>query len=196
MRRLALLLPLPFLVVLAAWSSSKLADAAALRVSGVLHGVALALAQAETRDTGAEVETELAPQTIPVAAAAPANPPAKPSKKRGTAKAPAASRGVFISADTVLKLANRRALPRGVQVKADGKRPAGLRLANVGALGVGLRDGDVLTRAMGLPALSSGAVVQAVLMARAQRARFLDGEFWRDGERYTLRVEQPYPKAP
>jgi hypothetical protein len=164
----------------------------------VLVGLSQLLAPAESRDAQPEDELtgEPAPQTIPAAAAGPATAPPKPSKKRTAAKAAPATRGVFVSAETVLKLANRRVVPRGVAVKADGKRPAGLRLMNVSGLGIGLRDGDVLTRAVGQPALSSGAVVQAVLIARAQRARFLDGEFWRDGQRYSLRVEQPYPNAP
>jgi hypothetical protein len=197
-RRLAALLPLPFVIALAAWSSGRVADATGRRIAGVLVGMSQSLAPAEPRDGDAELEFggELAAPTIPAAAAAPASAPSKPSKKRAANKSTPAARGVFVSAETVLKLANRRSVPRGVAVKADGKRPAGLRLTNVNGLGIGLRDGDVLTRAVGQPALSSGAVVQAVLMARAQRARFLDGEFWRDGERYSLRVEQPYPNAP
>jgi hypothetical protein len=197
-RRFAPFLPLPLLIALAAWSSGRLADAAGERVAGVLVGISQVLASAEVREPEPDLELtgEPAPQTIPAAAAAPATAPPKPSKKRAAAKAAPAARGVFVSAETVLKLANRRIVPRGVAVKADGKRPAGLRLLHVSGLGIGLRDGDVLTRAVGQPALSSGAVVQAVLIARAQRARFLDGEFWRDGERYSLRVEQPYPNAP
>jgi hypothetical protein len=195
-RRLAALLPLPFVIALAAWSSGRVADATGRRIAGVLVGMSQSLAPAEPRAAAAELGSELAAPTIPAAAAAPATAPSKPSKKRTVAKSTEAARGVFVSAETVLKLANRRVVPRGVAVKADGKRPAGLRLMNVSGLGIGLRDGDVLTRAVGQPVLSSGAVVQAVLVARAQRARFLDGEFWRDGERYTLRVEQPYPNAP
>lgn len=202
MRRLAPLLPLPFLIALAAWSSGKLADAAGERLAAVLFGLSQSLVREEIRDTaGDELDFDgvgvVTPPTIPVAWSAPATAAGvKAAKKRGTVKAAPATRGVFVSAETVLKLANGGVRPRGVAVKADGKRPAGLKLLNVGGLGIGLRDGDVLTRAVGQPALSSGAVVQAVLIARANRAPFLDGEFWRDGERHTLRVEQPYPKSP
>lgn len=198
-RRLAPLLPLPFLLAFSAWGSARLADHAGARLVSVLGTVSALIAHAELRNTEAELDESVepaVPQTIPVAAAAPAKPLPAPSKKRLAAKPAAAAHGVFISADTVLKLANGGVAPRGVAVKADGKRPAGLRLANVGGLGVGLRDGDVLTRAVGQPALSKGAVVQAVLIARARRVPVLDGEFWRDGERWALRVEQPYPKAP
>jgi hypothetical protein len=197
-RRFAPFLPLPLLVALAAWSSGRLADAAGERIAGALVSISQVLARAEARDPEPEVElpSELAAPTVRLTAAGPTTAPLKPSKRRAATKASPAARGVFVSAETVLKLANRRVVPRGIAVKAEGKRPAGLRLMNVTGLGIGLRDGDVLTRAVGLPALSSGAVVQAVLMARSQRARFLDGEFWRDGERYTLRVEQPYPNAP
>lgn len=199
MRRLAPLLPLPFLIALAAWGSGKVADTAGERLASVLVGFSQSLAVAEIRDTADELDfggdAVVVPPTIPVAWSAPATPAgAKAAKKRTVAKA--APRGVFVSAETVLKLANGGARPRGVAVKAEGKRPAGLKLTNVGGLGIGLRDGDVLTRAVGQSALSSGAVVQAVLIARANRAPFLDGEFWRDGERYTVRVEQPYPKSP
>jgi hypothetical protein len=66
----------------------------------------------------------------------------------------------------------------------------------VAALGVGLAEGDILTRALGQPALSREAVVRAVLQARARRARVLEGEFYRGSERWILRVEQPYLPEP
>jgi hypothetical protein len=65
----------------------------------------------------------------------------------------------------------------------------------VSRLGVGLRDGDVLTEAAGTPALSPGDVISTVLAARGRSAREVSGVFWRDGEPWFLVVEQPYPTA-
>lgn len=112
--------------------------------------------------------------------------------KKAQAQAP---QGVFVSARTVLALAARGVAPKGVPVPAAGERPAGLRMVGVSALGVGLRDGDVLTRVSGGPATSFGAVVEAVIRARAQSARIISGEFWRDGRQHALAVEQPYVSA-
>jgi hypothetical protein len=117
-----------------------------------------------------------------------------PGKKKAKSRASAATteRAIFVSAEKVLRLSETRVTPRGVRVPADGLRPAGLKLVGVGPLGIGLRDGDVLTRALGQPALSSSAVVRAVLVARARRIKVLEGEFYRGRERWILRVEQPY----
>ncbi len=121
------------------------------------------------------------------------------SARRG-AKHPAVKvrRGVFISSATVLRLAQARAIPTAVPVPAQGKRPAGLRLLGVSGLGVGMRDGDVLTRVFGVPAASVPAVVQGVMVARARHAREISAEFWRNGEPWSLTVEQPYlqPSSP
>lgn len=108
---------------------------------------------------------------------------------------------MFVPASTVLRLANGGAtVPRAVYVPALGERPAGLRLLGVSALGVGMRDGDVLTRVLGAEVSSVGEVVARVIAARNQRARSISGEFWRDGSRWALIVEQPYvdpePAAP
>jgi S1-C subfamily serine protease len=111
--------------------------------------------------------------------------------------------GVFISAANVLRLAQGAAMPRAVAVGPHGARPAGLRLIGVGALGIGMRDGDVLTRVLGAPVGSAGEVISRVISARARRAREISGEFWRDGAPCSLVVEQPYleekpepPRAP
>jgi hypothetical protein len=119
--------------------------------------------------------------------------PGKPGKRRGQV---AAERGVFVSADTVLGLASRGVVPRAVPVAASGSRPAGLRLIGVAALGIGLRDGDILTHVLGAPAGSVAAVIEAVVRARAGNARVISGTFWREGRSLSLAVEQPYPAAP
>lgn len=89
-------------------------------------------------------------------------------------------------------------MPQAVPVAATEQHPAGLRLVGVGGLGVGLRDGDVLSRVSGSPVTSVGAVVELVLGQRARLARDISGEFWRNGERWALLVEQPYlePNSP
>jgi hypothetical protein len=104
-------------------------------------------------------------------------------------------RGIFISSATVLRLAQARAIPNAVPVASQGTRPAGLKLVGVSGLGVGMRDGDVLTRVAGAPASSVPAVVQGVIAARARHAREISAEFWRDGAPWSLTVEQPYLEA-
>lgn len=105
---------------------------------------------------------------------------------------PAPAPGVLVSARTVLSLANRGVSPSAVLVPPSGPRPAGLRLAGVGALGIGMRDGDVLTRVLGVPVSSVSAVADLVIRARARQLPRISGEFWRDGRPRTVVVEQPY----
>lgn len=126
-------------------------------------------------------------------------PPGALGAPRGEKRQPARARpaearggGLRVSARQVLSLAERRAMPRAVAVPADGRHPAGLKLLNVSGLGVGMRDGDILTRVAGAPALSTGAVVELVLRARARQAPEISAEFWRNGARWSLVVEQPY----
>ncbi|MGC4091562.1 MAG: hypothetical protein QM756_27510 [Polyangiaceae bacterium] len=116
--------------------------------------------------------------------------------KRGKASKPKGPSGVFVSAANVLRLANAAAMPHAVYVAALGARPAGLRLIGVSGLGIGMRDGDVLTRVLGADVSSVAEVVQRVVAARNRRAREISGEFWRDGARWSLVVEQPYIDAP
>jgi hypothetical protein len=188
-RWLLLLLPAPLLVGVAAWASARVADHVGASAAKALGVVAALLHEPPAPATELEesaIPTELASFAEPVAA-----PPVK-GKKRG-GKAPASGPPVvFISRDAVLSLANTGARPRGVPVPATAFRPAGLKLVGVAAFGVGLRDGDVLTRALGVPATSSGAVISAVLAARAKRAPVLEGELWRGNQRFIIRVEQPY----
>lgn len=155
------------------------------------------------------VPAEVAPESPGEAAASPeAVRQGERRRRRGQPRAATAARvhgGVRVSAQQVLALAARRAVPQAVPVPAQGERPAGLRLVGVSALGVGMRDGDILTRVAGAPVTSAGAVVEIVLRARAKQAREISAEFWRDGARWALVVEQPYlnqaephaaPKAP
>ena len=186
------LLPLPLLLALGAWASARVAErvgadaAVALSVLAVVAR-ASAATEAPVTELGEVIPTDVAMAAEPVA-----TPPPSKGKKRGKLALPSGPPVVFVSKDAVLGVASSGARPRGVPVPPSGGRPAGLKLSGVAALGVGLRDGDVLTRALGQPALSSGAVIQAVLVARARHAAVLEGEFWRGNQRWLIRVEQPY----
>jgi hypothetical protein len=166
---------------------------------GTAVGRGLAQAAADVlpaRTSGAMDATFFADVEASSLAASPAATPGQGSAKRPGkapkgAKAPK-KRGVFVSAATVLKLAEGRAMPRAVPAAASGARPAGLRLVGVGGLGIGMRDGDVLTRVLGGGVGSVGDVVARVIAARGRRAPEISAEFWRDGEAWSLVVEQPY----
>jgi hypothetical protein len=103
---------------------------------------------------------------------------------------------VFIPAGAVLRLANAGARPSALPVKPKGGRPAGLALRGVSGLGVGMRDGDVLTRVAGQPVQSVAEVVSIVLVLRSKLAPRIDAVFWRGGAPWTLVVEQPYIADP
>ena len=109
---------------------------------------------------------------------------------------PSAKHGIFISSAQVLALASRRAMPSAAFVKASSEHPAGLLLAGVSALGVGLQDGDILTEAAGQRATSVAQVVGIVLAARSRQASEISGRFYRAGVPFSLTVQQPYPKSP
>lgn len=205
-----MLLALPVATTLA---TQRIADALGARLGR--EGAAIAdLARASgptlaAQGAGASPSSETSAPTPPVEASLGAAPvaagrSAPKSKQRGTRRnsapnaSPAATRGIRISASQILGLARIRAMPHAVPVPATGQHPAGLRLIGVGALGVGMRDGDVLSRVSGAPVNSVAAVVAMVLSHRGRLAREITGEFWRNGERWVLLVEQPYlqPKSP
>jgi hypothetical protein len=102
--------------------------------------------------------------------------------------------GIRISAAQVLALAERRAMPQAVPVKANAYHPAGLLLRGVSALGVGVQDGDVLTEAAGQKATTVPTVIGIVLAARARQSPEISGRFYRAGVPFLVTVEQPYPK--
>lgn len=112
--------------------------------------------------------------------------------ENATAPVAAPKFGIRVPAQTVLRLANARAVPQGTFVSAEPGRPAGMRLHGVSGYGVGLRDGDVLTQVAGLPSTSRSQVVNAVLQARAVKAPAISAIFWREGEPWRLLVEMPY----
>jgi hypothetical protein len=120
----------------------------------------------------------------------------KTSRKAKRKKAAVIPHSVFIPAAAVLRLANAGARPSAVPVKPKGGRPAGLALQGVNGLGVGMRDGDVLTRVEGQPVKSVGEVIGIVLVLRGKLAPHIDAVFWRGGAPWTLVVEQPYIADP
>jgi len=187
---LALVLPLP----LVGLASAHVADAAGRALGAGLDRVAatwLSAPPAEPAPVAVLPDEPSVPEARVLASTS------KRSKKHTTkhTKSVESQRAIFVSAPVVLRLANRGVRPQGVPVAAKGPRPAGLMLVGVGALGVGLRDGDVLTHVAGSPALDVGSVIYAVLSARGRGARTISGRFWRDGQPWVLVVEQPYPKA-
>jgi hypothetical protein len=99
---------------------------------------------------------------------------------------------LFVSAERVLALSKRAQVPASRYVAASGKRPAGLQVAGVGGLGIGVKDGDVLTKVAGAEVRSSSAVISAVLKLRARKATAISGEFWRGEERWQIVFEMPY----
>jgi len=190
--------PLPLLLALGAWASARVADRAAQVGAQVLTTVAPLMRDTSPREeepAPADIPTQTV--LVPITLGGSASPaPHGPKRGRVTKPRPSAPSVVFVSQEQVLRLASSGARPRGTAVPASGIRPAGLKLSGVAALGIGMQDGDVLTRAVGQSALSSGAVIQAVLSARARRVPVLDGEFWRGNERLLIRVEQPYLPQP
>jgi hypothetical protein len=190
-----LLAPLPVIVALGAWGSARAAEEVGNVLGGVLANFAALLTKAEAKGDDETFEFQGTGPAPTIPAAAPVQPKAGKGQR---AKANKGSKALFVSAQTVLRIASARVNLRGSPVRQEGARPPGLKLGGVSALGVGLSDGDVLTRALGQPALSRDAVVRAVLLARARRDKVLEGEFYRGSERWVLRVEQPYlpePKA-
>ncbi len=197
MRRFAPLFPLPLVIALAAWGSARAADSVARALGAALGSVASVVGTGQRPSEDDEAEAVIPVSALVVGDVFGASEPqaiAAPKRGKGRSGSAAATeaRSIYVSAAEVLRLAEGRVTPKGVRVPADGTRPAGLKLVGVAALGIGLRDGDVLTRALGQPALASSAVVRAILVARSHRVKVLEGEFYRGHERWTIRVEQPY----
>jgi len=202
MRRLLPALAVVASFALFAWGSARLARASGDAIGGAVARVAAAipapghslLDPPPPRETATESDSAAAVlfEELPDPDAAAGL--TKAGKKKPSSTPARPTRGIRVKAATVLRLANRGVRPSGVPVPADGDRPAGLALQGVGALGVGLRDGDVLTQVAGAPASSTGAVVGAVLAARQRRAPAMSGLVYRGNEKIALYVEMPYPK--
>lgn len=132
-------------------------------------------------DAPLEVSFEVATKSLAQRAAKP-RPPTKPH-------------ALFVSEATVLKLAQSAARPRGSFVAKSSEHPAGLRLSGVAALGIGVQDGDILIEALGITPRTPGEIIGAIIEARAKQARLLNGTLWRQGQTFSITVEQPYLPA-
>jgi S1-C subfamily serine protease len=109
-------------------------------------------------------------------------------------KASAFAGGIFIGKDTVLRLARAGTVPGATPVAPTAKHPGGLLLIGVGALGLGLSDGDILTEVEGQAVRSEGQVVGLVVGARSRHAEQVSAVVFRTGvgERWSLVVAMPY----
>jgi S1-C subfamily serine protease len=118
-----------------------------------------------------------------------------PKKKGNAKKAPSSSHGgpsIYVSARTILRLANARAVPRARSVAATEERPGGVQLLDVSALGVGMQDGDVITEVAGRAVRGEGDIVAMVLSARSRQAPTVSAVFYRGKVRGSLVVAMPY----
>jgi hypothetical protein len=139
------------------------------------------------------VEREVAAADVP----SEANGKEPPKGNNAKPKAPKQAGGaLFVSAERVLALSKRAQVPASRYVPASGDRPAGLQVAGVGGLGIGVKDGDVLTKVAGADVRSSATVISTVLKLRAQKAKAVSGEFWRGQERWQIVFEMPYLEPP
>jgi hypothetical protein len=125
--------------------------------------------------------------------------PANRSNGNASAKKRAHSHAVVkpghalrVSAGTVLRLARAAAVPVGRSVPARGARPPGIEVSGVTPLGIGVRDGDVLTEVAGVPVTDATEVVAIVLAVRQRHDGAISAVFYRDREPWALTVEMPY----
>lgn len=187
---LALLaLPLLAMPALAARFSDRLGDRVAAALVSALAPINATPPAVDDSLTEAELGSDVF-RPVPEARIAAA--PAKNKSKRPPRVASVAH-GVRVSAEQVLALAQRRAMPTASPVRATPGHPAGLELHGVSALGIGMQDGDVLTEAAGQRAASVATVIGVVLAARSRHSAEISGRFYRAGVPYTVTVEQPYP---
>ena len=172
---------------------APLADRVGTRVAERLSNVARLLPRTPAAGDGTKAAEEPAPEPAPaLALEAKVSAPAKRGAKAKATKPNGPLPGIRVPKAVVLSLAERRAKPSGKPVPAQGNRPAGIALFGVGALGLGVLDGDVLTEVEGQPARAPGQVIEAIVRARGRRADTISGVLYRGQERFVLIVEQPY----
>ena len=187
-----LLLALPFAIVAAVPRAAL--DELALAAARPLAGAAAELEAALPKPTPPPAPLPPAPEAAEIAsldgAPGDAAPPGDvPSE--ADAEEPGALRGVMVSRARVLAAAEAGMRPTGASVASTSWRPAGLALIGVNPIGVGLRDGDVVTRVGGTPATSQGAVIGAVTSALRQKLPAITGEVWRGRRKILVTVELP-----
>ena len=183
----SLLLGAPFLLAAPA-ASALVAPLSRRIVTALVRATApfAAVAAPEPEAAATDVVSSAPQLSFDVASKPPA---ARVAKPRSLAKPSA----LFVSEATVLKLAQSAARPRGSFVAKSLEHPAGLRLSDVAALGIGVQDGDILIEALGITPRAPGQIIGAIIEARAKQARFLSGTLWRQGQTFPITVEQPYP---
>jgi hypothetical protein len=142
-------------------------------------------------------EVEAAAAAQPEAAPGGVAPASKPSARSSNSnkKARHATQSpelvVTVGEQRILELARLRAVPEGRPVPAKGARPAGIALYGVSRLGVGLRDGDVLTAVEGRSVQAEGQVIGVVTSVLLRQVRRISGEFWRGDRRGVIVVDLP-----
>lgn len=99
---------------------------------------------------------------------------------------------LYVAAPTVLRIANSGHRPSGRAVTAHGRRPAGVQVFGASALGIGVRDGDIITKVNGVPVTSANQVIALVIAARGARQTAISALMYRGQRSYVLTVEQPY----
>lgn len=184
---LAAALCAPFVLVAA--THGVLAERAAIAAVGALLRLTQPLAPAGPKQPDG---VQVAAGVVTPAAAALGSATAKAPQSSKRAAPSAKPKALFISAANVLALAKTAAQPSGSFVPKTELHPAGVRLLGVGALGIGVEDGDILVEALGFTPRSSGQIIGAIIEARAQRVRYLSGTLWRKGQTLRITVEQPY----
>jgi hypothetical protein len=119
----------------------------------------------------------------------------KKGTKARASNPPGVLPAIYVTAETVLRIANSGQRPSGKPVTASGHRPAGVQVFGATCLGLGVRDGDIITRVSGVEVKSPGQVIALVIAARGARQQVIGAELYRGQRSYTLTVEQPYPNG-
>ncbi len=129
----------------------------------------------------------------------PASSPApgvQPSVVSGPRYAPEPPVSVVLSAESVLRLAEQGAAPRGRAREASGGMPAGIEILDGGGLGIGWFPGDRLTHVQGVPVSERRRVIARVLKLRARGVPSISATIARRTKngvaRFQVVVEQPY----
>jgi len=186
----------PFVAL--AWGSAQLADRGGQAIGAALAR-AFAAVPKRAKAASVEVPADLVAleSTQPIELDAPralTKTKSKTRTPRGGEGHEAPTRGLYVRAPVVMRIARSGVRPSGALVPARGERPAGIALHGVGGLGVGLQEGDILTQVAGQPARSPEAVIATVIGAYRAHAKAVSGRFWRGGELWSLVVEIPYPR--
>ena len=117
---------------------------------------------------------------------------AEGARKAAVQKRVVPTKSIRVDAQTVLCIAESGIQPSAKPVPHKGKRPAGIAVFGVGALGLGVADGDVLSEVLGQPVKSQAQVVAMVIAARSQNMSEISAILWHGAQAYAVSVKQPY----